>query len=124
MGDYELTSPILTSPPDLAPSDSTPSINHIFLPETKIFQIFKRMWPGFETNAKRAPKHAAPRQLHGKQCSLVMGRQQASLGDLGTSSFMCLNGLQPPFLLCILNITHDFRGVNKVTLGAALQEDF
>ena len=42
-GNYGLTLPILTSLPGWAPSDSTVPINHIFLPETETFQIFKRM---------------------------------------------------------------------------------
>lgn len=79
MGNSELTLPILTSPPDLAPSDSTVSINHIFLPKTKVFQILQGMWQGFENISKAALNHFEQRQLHENPCCLAAVGQVATL---------------------------------------------
>lgn len=79
MGNSKLKLPILTSPPGSAPSDSAVSINHISLPKMKIFQIFKRMWQGFERISKRVPKHSERRQLAEKLCYQVTAGQATTL---------------------------------------------
>lgn len=58
--------PTLTSLLDLAPSDSTVSINHIFLPTTKTFLKFKKnvigLWKNFQESSKIFWAEAAARE--------------------------------------------------------------
>lgn len=90
MGNSELTLPILTSPPDVALSDLTVSINHIFLPKTKIFQIVKRMWQGFEKNFQESSKTFWMEARESVLTSHCWAEGTPHLRGLGTSGFMRL----------------------------------
>lgn len=114
LGSHELTPPILTSLPDWAPSDSTVPINDIFLPETKIFQIFK-----------------IPRELQnllsGGSCMRIWSSHcwvgNRPLWGLWVLAASQVSLLRATFSLYISNIFMWLRVLSKVAPRAPLRKD-